>query len=80
MASEGNALDGYTPSGSLNITFSLDPKLQSDDALTLQNGNIVMAGDSPAKNITPQSPFSPRYKPKGRIDSTRDARPVESSA
>jgi uncharacterized delta-60 repeat protein len=70
VASEGNALDGYTPSGSLNITFSLDPKLQSDDALTLQNGNIVVAGDSPAKHNTAQSLVVARYKPNGRLDST----------
>lgn len=69
-ASEGNALDGYTPNGSLNIAFNPAPKLKSDDALTLQNGNIVVAGLSPHKHNTAPSLAVARYKPNGRLDST----------
>ena len=70
VASEGNALDGYTANGSLDIAFNLDPKLQSVDAVTLQNGNIVVAGLSPAKHRAAHSLVVARYKPSGRLDST----------
>jgi uncharacterized delta-60 repeat protein len=68
VASEGNALDGYTANGSLNIAFDRAPKLQFDDALTLQKGDVVVAGLSPAKhNIAPSLAVA-RYKPNGRLD------------
>jgi uncharacterized delta-60 repeat protein len=75
VASEGNALRGYTRTGSFNLEFDRDPKLQSDDALTLQAGKIVVAGASrPAKRRTPWSLEIARYKKNGHLDSAFGAR------
>jgi uncharacterized delta-60 repeat protein len=74
VASEGNALIGYAPTGSLNLAFDSDPELRSDDALTLQDGKIVVAGASPHKRHTPWFLVVARYKTNGRIDSTFGAR------
>ena len=70
VASEGNALNGYGPTGSLNLAFDSNPELRSDDALTLQGGKIVVAGTSPHKRHTPWFLVVARYKTNGRIDST----------
>jgi uncharacterized delta-60 repeat protein len=69
VASQGNALRRYNRTGSFNLAFDRDPKLQSDDALTLQAGRIVVAGASrPAKRGTPWSLEVARYKTNGHLD------------
>jgi len=60
VASEGNALNGYGPTGSLNLAFDSNPELRSDDALTLQGGKIVVAGHLPAQA---PHPLVPRSRP-----------------
>ena len=71
VATEGNALAGYAPDGSLNLAFDPDPKLESDDTLTLQAGKIVVAGASrSAKRSRPWFPEVARYKTNGRLDPT----------
>jgi uncharacterized delta-60 repeat protein len=70
VASEGEGLAGFAPSGAPNVTFDRDPKLGSYDALALQAGKIVVAGTSRPAKHRHWSLEVARYLANGHRDST----------
>jgi uncharacterized delta-60 repeat protein len=70
VANGGDAPTDYAPGGSVNVPFNEDPKIHLDGSLTLRDGKVVVAGESPAKRHSHPFLVVARYGSGGRLDST----------